>query len=92
MNKALLILCDGMRSDVLTRMEKVEKFKNHQDIGHDRIHGTDSKEDTTIPFFFMGEKLQKSKSLLDVKIIDLAPTIVDIIGATKDKDWEGKSL
>ena len=60
--------------------------------GHDRIHGTESKEDTTIPFFLMGERFEKGKAIQSVNIIDLAPTITDILGIRKDEEWEGKSL
>lgn len=60
--------------------------------GHDRIHGTDMPEDMTIPFFFLGENFEAGKELCDVNIMDIAPTIVKILGAEKDEDWEGKSL
>ena len=60
--------------------------------GHDRIHGHDILEDTTIPLFMLGEDFESGKVIDGVNIIDIAPTIVKIMGVQKDEDWEGKSL
>jgi predicted AlkP superfamily pyrophosphatase or phosphodiesterase len=60
--------------------------------GHDRIHGHDIPEDTTIPLFMLGEGFEGGKTIENANIIDLAPTIVKIMGVEKDSDWEGKSL
>ncbi|MBR3932735.1 MAG: alkaline phosphatase family protein [Clostridia bacterium] len=60
--------------------------------GHDRSHGTDMKEDMTIPMVFYGPMFTPGKELSGVSILDLAPTIADIIGAQKSPEWEGKSL
>ena len=60
--------------------------------GHDRIRGTTMKEDMTIPTFFIGKRFDSGKELTDVSILDLAPTIVDIMGVPKAPEWEGKSL
>lgn len=60
--------------------------------GHDRIHGHDIPEDMTIPLFIKGENFPEGKVIEDASILDIAPTITDILGVKKDKDWEGKSL
>lgn len=60
--------------------------------GHDRCHGTELPEDMTIPMFFMGEAFEPGKELEGVSILDLAPTIVDILGVPRGEEWEGKSL
>lgn len=60
--------------------------------GHDRIHGHDILEDMTIPLFMLGEDFERGKVLENVNIIDIAPTIVNIMGVQRDEDWEGKSL
>ena len=39
-----------------------------------------------------GENFTAGKIIEDASILDIAPTIVDILGVKKDKDWEGKSL
>lgn len=60
--------------------------------GHDRSHGTDMPEDMTIPMFFVGENFEAGKAIENVSILDLAPTIADIMGASAPREWEGKSL
>ena len=60
--------------------------------GHDRIHGTQMKEDMTIPTFFIGNHFEPGKELKDVSILDLAPTIAELMGVPKAPEWEGKSL
>ncbi len=60
--------------------------------GHDRIHGTEMKEDMTIPTFFIGKRFEPGKQLADVSIMDLAPTIADIMGVPIPREWEGKIL
>ena len=76
-----------------------DKYGDEYDIlitadhgGHDRGHGLDIPEDTTIPMFFIGENFEKGKELHGVSILDLAPTITKIMGAIPDREWEGNSL
>ena len=60
--------------------------------GHDRAHGTDMKEDMTIPMFFYGPEFEAGKELSGISILDIAPTIADILNVPKPREWEGKSL
>lgn len=60
--------------------------------GHDRCHGTDLPEDMTIPMFFCGDAFEKGRELKDVSILDIAPTIVDLMGIDTPREWEGKSV
>ena len=60
--------------------------------GHDRAHGSDMDEDMTIPMFFCGEDFVAGKELTGVSILDITPTIADVMGVSKAKEWEGKSL
>ncbi len=60
--------------------------------GHDRLHGTQMKEDMTIPTFFIGKRFEPGKQLTGVSILDLAPTIADIMGVPIPQEWEGKIL
>ncbi|MBR5538552.1 MAG: alkaline phosphatase family protein [Clostridia bacterium] len=60
--------------------------------GHDRSHGTDMPEDMTIPMFFCGNEFAKGKQLENVSILDIAPTIADIMSIDRPREWEGKSL
>ena len=60
--------------------------------GHDRMHGTDRAEDTTIPMFFIGEEFARGKELHGVSILDIAPTIARVMGLFPEKEWEGRVL
>ena len=60
--------------------------------GHDRCHGTDLPEDMTIPMFFYGEPFIQGKELENVSILDITPTVADIMGINPVREWEGKSL
>ena len=60
--------------------------------GHDRTHGSEMPEDMLIPVIISGEKFEKGKVLKDVNIMDIAPTVATLLGATPDDEWEGKSL
>lgn len=60
--------------------------------GHDRSHGTDRPEDMTIPMIFRGKRFTPAKELEGVTILDIAPTIADIIGISPAREWEGNSL
>ena len=60
--------------------------------GHDRAHGTEMKEDMTIPMFFYGKQFTPGQRLENVKLLDLAPTIADILEISPSREWEGKSL
>lgn len=60
--------------------------------GHDRIHGTDAAEDMTIPVMLRGECFVPGETMEDVSILDLAPTVAQLLGVAGDREWEGKSL
>ena len=60
--------------------------------GHDRAHGSDMKEDVTIPMFFVGKQFEPGKQLDNVTILDLAPTIAEIMDIPAAPEWEGNIL
>lgn len=60
--------------------------------GHDRIHGTDMIEDMQIPIFFWNKSSGSREIPGEPCITDIAPTIVSLLGANADPDWEGSSL
>ena len=59
--------------------------------GHDRTHGSEMPEDMVIPIIFNGKCFEAGKELEDVSILDIAPTITDLIGVESNDEWEGKS-
>ena len=60
--------------------------------GHDRTHGTDLPEDTTIPMFYFGKEFAAGKRFSGGSILDLAPTIAKIMGVPAADAWEGTSV
>ena len=57
--------------------------------GHDRSHGTDMPEDTTIPMFYFGKFFESGKCFSGGSILDIAPTIAKIMGVEPAEEWEG---
>jgi len=60
--------------------------------GHNRSHGTMEDEDMTIPMCFIGKRFEPGKQLDGVSILDIAPTVADVMGVTYAPEWEGKSV
>ena len=40
----------------------------------------------------MGEKFEAARQFTDVSILDLTPTIAELLGISRAVEWEGKSL
>ena len=57
--------------------------------GHDRTHGTELPEDTTIPMFYFGKEFEQGKRFDGGSILDITPTIAKIMGVTPAPEWEG---
>lgn len=57
--------------------------------GHDRTHGTDMIEDTTIPMFYIGKQFEAGKRFSGGSILDIAPTIAKIMDVMPAVEWEG---
>ena len=60
--------------------------------GHDRSHGSTLPEDMTIPLFFYGERFEGGKEIGGLSLLDIAPTIADLMGFEPEKEWEGHSV
>lgn len=60
--------------------------------GHDRTHGTEMPEDMTIPMFFFGPDFTPGRELHGVSMLDVAPTVADVMGVPRAREWEGRSL
>lgn len=60
--------------------------------GHDRTHGTDLPEDTTIPMFYFGKHFEAGKRFSGGSILDIAPTIAKIMDIAPADEWEGASV
>lgn len=77
----------------------IEKFGEEYSIivmadhgGHDRSHGTELPEDMTIPLFFCGPDFVAGQTIPDASLLDIAPTIAEVMGIVPDREWEGRPL
>ena len=83
--------------DMIRRVR--ENLKDEYDIiitadhgGHDRGHGMNIPEDMTIPMIFIGKDFTPGSTLEEANIMDIAPTILHLLGVEKPEEWEGKCL
>ncbi len=60
--------------------------------GHDRSHGSELPEDMTIPQFYIGKRFTPGKVLEDLSLLDIAPTVADIMSVPCAPEWEGRSV
>ena len=60
--------------------------------GHDRTHGTSMPEDMTVPLIFAGAERDLIGELTGASIMDIAPTVAELIGVAPNPEWEGKTL
>lgn len=60
--------------------------------GHDRTHGTDSQEDTTIPWVASGAGIPHRRIATDVRIFDTAPTVARLMGLNAPSEWDGRAV
>lgn len=60
--------------------------------GHDRCHGSDMKEDMTIPVIIKGPAFSKNTDLGAISIKDIAPTVSKLLNVSPAKEWEGTPL
>jgi predicted AlkP superfamily pyrophosphatase or phosphodiesterase len=83
---------DCIEKIMATLPENYTTFITSDHGGHDRSHGTDMKEDMTIPIIIKGSNFAENVELNNVNIIDIAPTIVDLLKAEPAEEWEGCSI
>ena len=87
-------------SIAITNVKRIiEKFGEEYSViimadhgGHDRSHGTELPEDMTIPLFFYGPDFTPGENIDNASLLDIAPTIADIMDIECDSDWDGRSL
>ncbi len=59
--------------------------------GAGRGHGKNIPECMTIPLCFYGKYFEKGKEIPEASILDIAPTIMDIMGWLRPNNWAGVS-
>lgn len=85
---------DGLVGRVLASLPSDVTVIIHSDHGgHDRIHGTDSPEDMTIPYFMVGANVKAGYTFTQpVSLLDTTPTVAHLLGVPRVPDWEGRAL
>ena len=63
---------------------------DHGGIG--KNHGGDTPEELTVPVIIFGQNIDRKQITKPVSNIDIAPTIVDILGLEPHECWEGTSV
>ena len=59
--------------------------------GHERSHGTIMDEDMLVPVIMRGKNFQKGRNFDGGSILNIAPTIADIMEVEPAREWEGIS-
>ena len=83
---------------LIERVIEAAKVQNYTVIitsdhgGHDFTHGSEMKEDMTIPLFIIGDGFERGSSLGPRSILDVAPTVAKIIGTPAPDYWQGKAV
>jgi len=60
--------------------------------GHDRTHGTEMPEDMIIPQFYRCEGIAPGTDLGSISILNIAPTVADLLNVAPSEEWEGVSV
>lgn len=72
--------------------DNVELILTADHGGHDRSHGTEAPEDMNIPVFFRTKAAAPGELDEKISIIDIAPTISNLLNVPGDPDWEGRNI
>lgn len=85
---------DGLIGEILSVMDEDTTVIIHSDHGgHERVHGTDSAEDMTIPYMIAGPNVKQNYQIqADVSLLDTTPTIAHVLSIPQHSDWEGNVI
>ena len=88
----LSIAIDNVRRVIETCGDEYTVIVTADHGGHDRTHGTELQEDMTIPMFYFGKQFPKGERFSGGSILDIAPTIAQIMNVAPALEWEGKPV
>jgi predicted AlkP superfamily pyrophosphatase or phosphodiesterase len=61
--------------------------------GHERLHGTEAREDMTVPWMIAGPGIRRGYEIESpVNLIDTAPTLARVLGVAPPVEWEGQCV
>lgn len=87
--KRINIAVDNIRRVIEACSEEYTVIITADHGGHDRTHGTDLPEDTTIPMFYIGKDFKAGEEFDGGSILDVAPTIAKLMDIPGASEWEG---
>ena len=87
-------ILDEFVGNVLKAMSDDDSLIVHSDHGgHDRMHGTDSPEDMTIPWMAYGKGIRTNYEIqAEVSLLNTAPTIARMLNIEAVQTWDGTIL
>ena len=85
---------DGLLGTLISRLPEDTTILVQADHGgHDFGHGTDSKEDMTIPWMIAGPKIRANYEIKEpVSLLESAPTLARVLGIEPSAEWEGRCV
>lgn len=90
--RALNACCDMVGDIIKALGDEYVIFYTADHGGHGRSHGTDQPEDMNIPIFCLGGPFEADRELDGLNIMDIAPTILSLLGGEIPNEWEGKII
>ena len=87
--RRISIAVDNIRRVIETCGDEYTVIITADHGGHDRTHGTDLPEDTTIPMFYIGKAFEAGKQFSGGSILDIAPTVAKLMGVPTADEWDG---
>ena len=86
------VALDNVRRVIETCGEEYSVVITADHGGHDNTHGTEMPVDMTIPMFFYGPVFPAGREIHGISILDVAPTIADVMQVPKASEWDGTSV
>lgn len=90
--RRISIAIDNVKRVIETCGEEYSIIITADHGGHDRNHGLDIPEDMIIPVFLYGKAFKGGKTVDNTSLLDITPTIADLMGIEPVEEWEGRSL
>lgn len=85
---------DGLAGRLITHLPDDTTILVQADHGgHDFGHGTDKKEDMTIPWMIAGPNIRSNYEISEpVSLLETAPTLARVMGLEAHPEWQGRCV
>ena len=90
-DRAIGLLTEALRS--AGRLDETIFLLTADHGGHERGHGSDCREDLTVPWVVAGPGVRQAHRIRSpVSIMDTAPTLAHLMGLAIPAEWEGRVI